>query len=229
MIRIALVIVAALFGLIATQARADGNFEDLAAQCAPEIHIKTLAAVVRQESVGNPFSININGAKGLPRQPQTAAEAAVRAQALLDRGFNIDVGLGQVNSKNFAMLGVSAAQLFSPCANLQASARILSDCYRRAVAVYGEGQPALHAALSCYNTGSFRNGIANGYVRKVVAKTVLPVPELLPLEGTQATPRASVPTVRSAPPQRAGGEPDVFGSAGDSDAFADKPELKRLH
>ena len=31
----------------------------------------------------------------------------------------------------------------------------------------GEGQPALQAALSAYNTGNMRAGVRNGYVRAV--------------------------------------------------------------
>jgi type IV secretion system protein VirB1 len=200
------------------------SFTQLSAACAPEIHLRTVSALVRQESAANPFAININGAGQLARQPANAADAATLARRLLDQGYNIDVGLAQINSGNFLALGYSVEELFDPCANLQAMARILSDCYRRAVSVSGEGQPALHAALSCYNTGSLRNGITNGYVRKVASQVTLPVPELLPVDGV-AIP--SAPAVRpvaaerkdEARPRNASGEPDAFGASADPDAF----------
>lgn len=157
------------------------SFPQLAARCAPDINIHTLASLVRQESKLNPYAININGDKQLARQPASAAEAIATARRLLAAGDNIDVGLGQINSGNFGWLGLSLDALFKPCPNLAAAAKVLSACYQRGVSAYGPGQPALHAALSCYNTGSLRNGIKNGYVRAVLAQATLPVPELLPL------------------------------------------------
>jgi type IV secretion system protein VirB1 len=213
------------------------NFVLLAAQCAPSINIRTLGSLVRQESRANPFAINIDGAKALDHQPTTQAEAMVTAQALLTQGDNIDVGLGQINSRNFQWLGLSLAQLFDPCENLRAAAQVLSDCYARGVAASGQGQDALHAALSCYNTGSLSNGISNGYVRRVMAQATLPVPELLPLsQGGRVVAPAPLRDRRTAgplaPQQRTtaaagaiqSGEPDVFSTSGDDDAFSDKPE-----
>ncbi|CAB3802626.1 hypothetical protein LMG28614_05660 [Paraburkholderia ultramafica] len=207
----------------ASQAEAS-TFAMLSAVCAPNIHLRTVSALVRQESAANPFAININGAKQLARQPATAAEAVTVARRLLEQGYNIDVGLGQINSANFVALGYRLEDLFEPCANLQATAQILSDCYRRAVSERGEGQPALHAALSCYNTGSMRNGITNGYVRKVASQVTLPVPELLPLPGLSiphAPPSDSMHVERKNPArQNAIGEPDAFSASADADAFA---------
>ena len=39
--------------------------------------------------------------------------------------------------------------------------------YARAVARFGEGQTALLAAISAYNTGDRQRGFANGYVARV--------------------------------------------------------------
>jgi type IV secretion system protein VirB1 len=211
----------------ASQAGAS-NFAVLAATCAPNVHLRTVSAIVRQESAANPFAININGAKQLDRQPASAAEAVTLARRLLDQGYDIDIGLGQINSGNFVILGYRLEDLFEPCANLQAMARILSDCYRRGVLVLGEGQPALHAALSCYNTGSLRSGITNGYVRKVVSQVTLPVPELLPVAGGSIPPTppvspAAVERQDTARPGNSIGEPDAFGASDDPDAFAQAP------
>jgi type IV secretion system protein VirB1 len=157
------------------------EFLALAAQCAPDVHPTTLAAVVRAESAANPLAIGINGGARLPRQPSSKAEAVATAEWLMANGYNFDAGLGQVNVKNFGWLGLSVSDLFEPCSNLKAAARVLRDCYDRASLQFQAGQPALQAALSCYNTGNFSRGFANGYVHKVAANAVLPVPALLPM------------------------------------------------
>ncbi|CAM2164739.1 type IV secretion system protein VirB1 [Burkholderia latens] len=209
-------------------------FATLAAECAPTVHIRTLAALVRHESSLNRFAINVNGGEALSRQPVNESEAIATAQALLDQGRNIDVGLAQINSGNFRALGIPLAKLFDPCESLRAGARILSDCYERAVAVSGQGQDALHAALSCYNTGTLTAGLRNGYVRKVVAQARLPVPELLPdaptsnsdrtapvvLQAKRATSGAASQTIAKNPkPADEEGEPDVFSARSNSGAF----------
>ncbi|WP_323000546.1 lytic transglycosylase domain-containing protein [Denitromonas sp.] len=164
------------------------EFALLAQECAPQVHVTTLAAIVRQESAGNPFAIGINGGARLPRQPQTKAEAVATAEWLQANGYNFDAGVGQINVRNLGWLGMSVEDLFDPCINLKGAATVLSDCYRRAVPKYGEGQPALHAALSCYNTGDFSKGFANGYVMKVAANAALPIPALAPISQTPGEP-----------------------------------------
>jgi type IV secretion system protein VirB1 len=56
------------------------------------------------------------------------------------------------------------------------------------VGEFGEGQKALLAALSAYNTGEFARGFENGYVGRVVgiSNIALP-PDLLPNPYTAAT------------------------------------------
>lgn len=217
------------------------SFPALAAVCAPSINIHTLASVVRHESQLNPYAININGGSQLERQPTNKAEAIATAQRLLDRGDNIDVGLGQINSANFGWLGLSLSDLFTPCQNITAAARVLSACYQRGVTDVGRpGQAALHEALSCYNTGTLTNGFTNGYVRAVMAQATLPVPELLPLAtgeklaapvpvragratGLTATPKGTGAPAVGARLARAGGG-DVFKTNADPDAFAPQTE-----
>lgn len=71
----------------------------------------------------------------------------------------------QINSANFARLGVTPETVFDPCTNLRAGARLLADNYGRAH-IAGHADP-LRAALSEYNTGSRSRGLMNGYVGKV--------------------------------------------------------------
>ena len=156
------------------------EFAMLAAMCAPNVDASTLQTVVRHESRANIYAIGVNGGYKLPRQPANREEAIATAEWLKENGYDFDAGLGQVNIRNVPKLGMSIPDLFEPCENLKAAAAILTDCYSRAVPRYGKGQPALLAALSCYNTGNFERGFSNGYVSKVVANVGIEVPALSP-------------------------------------------------
>ena len=78
------------------------DFVSLAMQCAPMVAPLTMAAIVKTESGFNPLAIGVNGGARLVRQAETVAEAVVTAKWLLERGYNIDLGLGQVNSNNLS-------------------------------------------------------------------------------------------------------------------------------
>lgn len=184
-------------------------------RCAPGVHPITLSAVVRQESSGNPYAIGVNGGAQLARQPRTREEAVATALKLKRQGIDFDSGLGQVNVRNVGWLGVSVADLFDPCVNLRSAAAVLTDCYGRATKAGIRGQAAIHAALSCYNTGTLTRGLANGYVAKVAAKA-----GALPERGTSA-PASAPSTVAALRSDR--GNADVFGAAS-GDAFG--AELK---
>jgi len=148
----------------------------LFAQCAPDVGISTMHAIVRTESTGKPWVIGDNTAT-LRVQPTTKAEAVATATALIARGHNLDLGLAQINSRNLAWLGLTVAQVFDPCTNITAAATILKQQYRRAALQFGPGQQALLAAISAYNTGSLRQGFRNGYVHKVLTQAGAPVPQ----------------------------------------------------
>ena len=145
----------------------------LAQECAPTVAIETIAAVVSHESRSNPFAIGINGGARLSRQPADHQEAVDTARKLIGLGYSVDLGLAQINSANLPKLGLTLEQAFDPCANLRAAETVLRGCYDPAAQRLGAGQPALQAALSCFNTGSHTRGLANGYVASVyrVART----------------------------------------------------------
>lgn len=151
----------------------------LAKECYPNVSLVTMGSIVAHESTNRRFAINVNGNYRLPRQPANADEAGATIDWLQAHGMNFDVGYGQVNSANFASLGVTGRELLDPCTNLRAAATVLTGCYARAVKDHGEGQTALLHALSCYNTGSQTRGFSNGYVKAVVAQVrVLQIPAL---------------------------------------------------
>jgi type IV secretion system protein VirB1 len=148
------------------------TFLTLAPACAPGVAPATLLAIAQVESGLDPLAIGVNGAAGRPIRLRSAAEAVRRAEALIAAGRNVDLGLAQINVGNLARLGLSVADAFDPCRNLAASARILTEGYRRAAPSAGAEQRALRTALSFYNTGDPERGFRNGYVAKVVARAI---------------------------------------------------------
>lgn len=163
--------------------------------CAPNIAPVTLEAVVRVESGGNPLALHVNGLRAQP-VAHSGAEAAQIAARFIGQGYSVDLGLMQVNSRNLAALGYSVAQALDPCSNIRGGATILAADYAEAVRTRGEGQAALKAALSAYNTGSFYRGFANGYMARYYGPAGVPA-----LAGgvRQATVTAAA-VKRAAPP-----------------------------
>jgi type IV secretion system protein VirB1 len=132
--------------------------------CAPNISPVTLEAVIRVESGGDPLAIHVNGVRTQPNPSKTAAEAAQVAERFILRGYSVDLGLMQVNSGNLVALGTTVERVMDPCINIRTGAAVLTADYAEAARSHREGQAALQAALSAYNTGSFDRGFANGYV-----------------------------------------------------------------
>ena len=138
----------------------------LASQCAPNVAPQTVAAIVQTESHGRPFALNVNGGSQ-PPAPTDAASAAATAQRYIAAGYSVDLGLGQINSRNMRWLGLTWDTVFDPCTNIAALGRVLTQNYSAAIAGR-DPQTALRVALSLYNTGSSSRGFRNGYVAKVV-------------------------------------------------------------
>lgn len=170
---------------------------ELALECAPNVALPTMEAIIKVESGGNPLAINVNGLRARLLIPDEVPAAVQLAKDWIARGYSVDMGLGQINSKNLRRLGLTVEQVFDPCTNLRASATILIANYQAAVKTFGPGQRALAAALSAYNTGSFSRGMANGYVQKFYAK--VPAIASKPLDVDTKTTRTHNPyTVKAA-------------------------------
>jgi type IV secretion system protein VirB1 len=144
------------------------DFASLSVECAPWVATQTMAAIVRTESQFNPLAININSKFRLERQPLTKDEAVLTAKWLLANNYNIDMGLGQVNSTNMRKTNLSVEDAFDPCKNIAAAAKILQWNYMSASKGALSEQHALRAALSAYNTGSYSRGLTNGYAFDLV-------------------------------------------------------------
>lgn len=181
--------VAVAFGAALTLnvALADG-MEALMLRCAPQVHPKTLGAIVHQESRGRAFVISDDGPANLPWSvrrsmlrsfdPVSKDEAANLVDSLTKQGHMVGIGLTQIGSRHLARMGVSVQDALDPCTNLRLGAQVLVEFHAEAVKRYSDPQKALLAAISAYNTGSFEGGFSNGYVQKVVNAAQYRLPEL---------------------------------------------------
>ena len=142
------------------------TFIALATLCAPLVHPGTAQAIVATESTFNPNAIGVV-AGSLERQPRNVDEAVATATALRAQGWNFSVGLAQINVHNLDRLGLSVADAFDACKNLQAMQRVLGECYDLASDT-ADPQTSLRRALSCYYSGNFTTGFRHGYVNRVV-------------------------------------------------------------
>nr|WP_087575566.1 MULTISPECIES: lytic transglycosylase domain-containing protein [unclassified Sphingomonas]AJW29613.1 Bores hole in peptidoglycan layer allowing type IV secretion complex assembly to occur (VirB1) [Sphingomonas sp. JE1] len=167
----------------------------LAAQCANGVAPSTIAAVVHTESKGYQFALNVNGVSRQPDRPTSAADAARIARSYIARGHSVDLGLGQINSRNMDALGLSWDSVFDPCTNIGAAGQVLEGNYRR-VRNGRMPQEALRVALSMYNTGSQIRGFRNGYVGRVLSNAgvthgVTPVAYAVTMPATEGRSRPS--------------------------------------
>ena len=154
---------------ISVPARADplsiGEFGQLALRCGPSVAPSTLASIARTESAFEPLSINDNttGTSGAPATRDIAIQIASK---LLEAGHSVDIGIMQINSGNFAKLGLTLEAAFDPCKSVAAGATVLTGDYAGGE-THEEQQSALRVAISRYNTGDAQRGFTNGYVHKV--------------------------------------------------------------
>lgn len=138
----------------------------LIAQCAPSVAPSTMAAIVQVESGGNPLAID-DDTTHRSYYPRDRASAEALANRLIGAGHLLDLGIAQVDSMNFAHLGVNVHTSFDACTNLRAGSAILAADYDAAQRRYGGGQVALRHAIGMYNTGRLDGGAS--YVRNVLA------------------------------------------------------------
>ncbi|MBB4189044.1 type IV secretion system protein VirB1 [Sinorhizobium terangae] len=161
------------------------EFGQLARECAPWVSPSTLAAIAKVESDFHPLSAHDN-TTGETLHWKDPAEATQSVKERIKARHSIDVGLMQINSKNFPALGITPENAFQPCISLSAAATLLESRYAGGNTAAAE-QRALRQAISAYNTGNLTRGFANGYVRKVelAARKILPALVDLPDKGDE--------------------------------------------
>jgi len=136
----------------------------LVQQCASEVATEAVVPLVVTESGGDDLAINVN--RGPRVRAGSIAEGAALVRRYMAQGYTVDVGLAQINSANFARLGVSVEQVFDPCTNLRLASSLLQEGYGLASRHYS-GLDAISATYSLYNTGTLTRGFRNGYVGRV--------------------------------------------------------------
>ena len=119
----------------------------LALTCAPDVDPSMIAGIATAESHLDPSAVHIN------------------------TDGSRDVGLMQINERNFGWLGLTPQTALDPCQSIRAAARLLQSYSR-------------------YNTGSPVAGFSNGYVQRVTAaieqartRTAAPTPPRATLSG----------------------------------------------
>ncbi len=186
----------------------------LASKCAPNVAPSTVLAIVKVESDGNPWAFNVNGVRHSTYQTHSTETTAI-AQRFVAAGYSVDLGIGQINSRNMRKLGLNWKTIFKPCANIAALGQILTRDYE-AVLSGRHPQTALRLAISLYNTGSISRGFRNGYVAKVVRNA-----SIAAVVATADSKTGSVPTNDE---EALRGDPaDLSASAGQSSAYALSP------
>ncbi|MFZ1124188.1 MAG: lytic transglycosylase domain-containing protein [Candidatus Baltobacteraceae bacterium] len=144
----------------------------LISACAPSVDVRTAAAIVAVESSGSPYAINDNDMK---RAYFPGSLAAAKALVRRLAGHQLAVGIAQLDSVNFARLGVDAVTALDPCTNLRLGAQVLVEDYQReyprasGATEEERRQSALRRAFSAYNSGS--PTAAPAYAALVVAAT----------------------------------------------------------
>jgi type IV secretion system protein VirB1 len=162
--------------------------------CAINVAPTTMDAIVRVESGGNLLAIHVNHLQGRQPTAATVPEAASIIRHYMAAGYTVDIGYSQLNSANLLRLNYSVEDALDRCKNIAGGGAILSGFYGKAVQQFGEGQRALMAALSAYNTGDLQRGFANGYVGKYYIHAPLPssLAPALPVRFATPTPFAPI-------------------------------------
>ncbi|RWD01468.1 MAG: type IV secretion system lytic transglycosylase VirB1 [Mesorhizobium sp.] len=141
------------------------EFHRLSRECAPWVAPSTLAAIAKIES-GFETLVAHDNTTGEQLRWINHLEATRGIKDRLEAQHSVDVGLMQINSKNFPMLSLTPEKAFEPCASLSAAGHLLESRYAGGTTAPAQ-QLALRRAISAYNTGDVTRGFANGYVRKV--------------------------------------------------------------
>ena len=122
----------------------------LAVTCAPQVAPTTLAAIAQTESGRDPLAVGDNTVRR-SYHPVGKSQALALAAQLAAEGHDLDLGLMQINQRNFSWLGLTAGDAFEPCDSLAAGAAVLT-------------------ALSRYNTGKSSSPAGMAYARRVLSQ-----------------------------------------------------------
>jgi len=97
-----------------------------------DIPEKLLVSIAEVESSFHPFAINYRYYRGGEKKtasfyPESREKAEKVVRYLWDKGYDFDLGIGQINSRNMKRFDIDPDELLNPCYNLRWSAFILKD------------------------------------------------------------------------------------------------------
>lgn len=124
----------------------------LVSQCTPAIAPVTMKAIVQTESAGDPWVLWDNTAhRGY--HPRSRQEALRILRVLIAEGHQVDVGIAQIDTENFAQYHLTPKTALNACTNLQVGGEILRADWQQSIARGMTGQNALLHTLEAYNSG----------------------------------------------------------------------------
>lgn len=164
----------------------------VAEKCAPRVARETILSVAYHESRFDTLAIGDNTARK-SIHPKSRMDAVAIAQDLIARGHSIDMGIGQVNNRTAARLGLTIFAAFDACANMAAAGKLMEANYQSVAKKGGNTQQAVAAMLSMYNTGNTWRGFGNGYVGSVYRVAANIVSQLGKTTRVDVDPRALDP------------------------------------
>ena len=132
----------------------------------PNVESAIIKQIIQVESSSQEFTVNIN--KLDSRVLKTRAEAESTAKEHIKKGYSVDMGLMQFNSKNLNLpifSHLSVEDLFDPCKNIKAGSDVFFLAYESTSKSLSK-EERINRALSIYNTGNQELGFKNGYVAK---------------------------------------------------------------
>ncbi|HDX6248774.1 TPA: lytic transglycosylase domain-containing protein [Campylobacter fetus subsp. venerealis] len=132
----------------------------------PNVDTVIIRQIIQVESNNNPLAINVNKIGSFT--PKTKDEAVNLAKEYIAKGYSVDIGLMQFNSKNLnstLFLNYSIDDLLDVCKNIKAGSDLFYLAYKSTNQNLSKTQ-RISKALSIYNTGNEKSGFNNGYVKK---------------------------------------------------------------
>lgn len=144
----------------------------LVQQCVPGAPVHSMAAIIKVESSGNPLTLfdNTTGRSILPSNKQEAKQIL---KNLIAKHHQVDVGIAQVDTANFAKTGLTVDNAFDACSNIRAGNQIFMQSYTQAVSAGFSGQSAVFHAFEAYNSGRVVGDAS--YANRVLRAAGIPV------------------------------------------------------
>jgi len=139
----------------------------------PNVDSNIIQQIIRVESSFQKFVVNVNKLDSFVLK--TPEEAEKTAKEYIEKGYSVDMGLMQFNSKNLRLpifSHLSVNDLFDPCKNIKAGSDVFFLAYESTNKNLSK-EERINKALSIYNTGNQDLGFKNGYVAKYSSLPIL--------------------------------------------------------